>query len=318
MRTVRTTLLCALMIAACLVASPARAAELFGVNVIRNPGGEEGTTGWTSSGGASVLPYGAPGTSSCFYSGAKHFVGLPSSGWSYLEQTVDLTAGSATIDRGGVGVRMIGRFGSSSSSWTSFSLEYLNASGVNMGFESVAGHYYSSCGGALGTNQFYEDIVPIGARTIRVRLYLPEGTWADDVSLTLVPPPFADLVTRASASSAWAYAKVPFKHTFSVENLGPDVATNANLFVTPPAGATVISAPGCYVSMTPPDPAAPSGYTCEMGRLEVGDGETFVFTLKAFKKGAYTTSAFTIDPDDRNAANSHVTVTTSIGGKYVI
>ena len=97
----------------------------------------------------------------------------------------------------------------------------------------------------------------------------------------------------------------PITYTVSVENLGPNAATNVELVDTLPAGATFVAAPGCAY--------AAGAVTCNLASLPDGETATFEITISMAVAGKIlNTVNVTADQFDLDLGNNHAEWQTAV------
>jgi uncharacterized repeat protein (TIGR01451 family) len=123
-----------------------------------------------------------------------------------------------------------------------------------------------------------------------------------------VPPPQADLsITKAAPASV--NASSTFSYTLSVNNAGPDTASNVSVSDTLPAGVTFVSASGTGWTCS-----GTATVTCTIGSLTSGTTSTITISVTAPAQGATllnsaSVSSTTGDPKTGNNTSAPVQTT---------
>ena len=122
--------------------------------------------------------------------------------------------------------------------------------------------------------------------------------------------PSADLAIVESASTASGLVNSPLTYTISVGNFGPNPATNATVFDTLPAGATI-------VGITPSQGSAPSingnAATINLGTIAPGAIATITIVVTPTAAGSITNAAnVSGNQYDPVASNNSTSLTTPI------
>jgi uncharacterized protein (TIGR03437 family) len=250
------------VIAATLATAGGGGETIFGRNLISNPGAEDGDVsmpqytgpvpvipGWTRAGKTDVVPYGrfmdlshmAP-----LNHGNNYFVGGWSNSSSTLSQEIDLAAGAATIDGGGVTFDVSAYLGDDfgKPDYAAMTVSFYDAGGhglntVTLGPVAVAGLMFER---RIGAVPKLARKVTVAVEFTRVAGVDNDGA-ADDLSLVLNAPSMAESVWNrnllvnpgAEAGPAAARGAIAVDvpgwtrmTAFSVERYDPTMAASPN------------------------------------------------------------------------------------------
>jgi hypothetical protein len=192
-------------------AAPASAATPYNVNLVRNPGAEEGpggngyTTvpvpGWTADQNFTVVRYGSPefptkAESSRIAGGKKFFSCGPDTDYIYARQVIGIRGRGARIDAGRVRarvqVRLAGYLGGPDAG--DMTVVHLRADGEEIGNRAYVGMIdHGTSGRFLQKRKNY--VLPVGTRALRIELYGVRGNdggsycdvYFDKISVVLEP-----------------------------------------------------------------------------------------------------------------------------------
>ena len=219
-----------LLFSALAIACSGSAHAQFATNLIVNSDAEAGAgsptgdvvavPGWSTTGNFTAVQYGAGGGFPLLSDpgpanrGSNFFAGGPSNAASSATQTIDVSAGAANIDAGGVTYTLSGYLGGFSSQDDNATLTatFLSASNTTLGSASIGSVFAADRNNATGL-LFRMDggSLPTGVRNIGLTLNMvrQEGSYndgyADNLSLVLtaspssVPEPSAYAFLAASA-----------------------------------------------------------------------------------------------------------------------
>ncbi len=136
----------------------------------------------------------------------------------------------------------------------------------------------------------------------------PSGTESEFTMGTATFIPEADVALTASASDTSVRNKKTFTVTLSVDNNGPDDATNVLVAGTLPATVSVVDAGSCTV--------AGLQVTCSVANLTSGSSATFDVSVKAESVGdAVFAASVVADEIEPDASNNDASVTVTIKRK---
>ena len=206
--------LCLLLVGLDLARPAPAHAQVFGANIIINGNAEAGAgsasgndvvpvPGWTTAGSATVVVYGAPGGFPSATDpgpsdrGVNFFSGGPN-GSSSLSQTINVTAGSATINGGAVRYDLSGFLGGFDRQDDNAVLlaVFRDGSGASLGTATIGPVLAADRSNATGLLlQATSGFVPAGTESIDVGLQFTlvspvyNDGYADNVSLVLTPVP---------------------------------------------------------------------------------------------------------------------------------
>jgi hypothetical protein len=334
----RLTLLATLAMLLLPVSASAQEPSYFGTNVIVNgdaeagPGSADGSLvpvpGWTTTANFTVVQYhdpssfGFPTTSSQGPPdrGSNFFAGGPNNSQSEATQVIDLTTVAQTIDRGGVAYRLQGYFGSWGNAAASLWATFRDAGGTHLSSEFIGGYPTFNADLIVDSNEYWQDTVPVGTRTVDIRLLMQDNSttdqynnaYADSVSLVLTPPPAADLSISLSDAPDPVRPNQTFTHTITVHNAGPDASADTLVDVMYPPGAMLVS-----------ETQAPCGsvtngethYFYCLGSMPPGSTSSFELVFLARRPVGYTTNATVNDTYDFDYSNNRGSTTTTVRGR---
>jgi hypothetical protein len=318
----------------------AQSSAYFGTNLIVNGNAEEGVgsadgsivpvPGWTVTGNLTAVQYQPAGSSTDFPKttsagppdrGTNFLAGGPRNNQSEARQVIDLTPVADTIDRGGVAYRLLGYFGSSGNASAMLWALFYNANGDYISSEIIGGNMTGNADLVADINEYWEDVVPIGTRNIRIWLVMTDNgnsttdtynnAYADSLSLILTPPPTADVGVSLSDFPDPVRKTNPFTHTITVQNYGPDPSSSTTVEVVYPDGAKLVSSTvSSCGEATHPD--LPTHYFYCMGSLAPGEVVSFDLVFSTRRPRTYTTLATVHDAYDRDAPNNSGSTTTTV------
>ncbi len=134
------------------------------------------------------------------------------------------------------------------------------------------------------------------------------GATGFDVRISATPTPTADLSLAKSDTPDPVAAGSILAYALTVNNAGPDTASNVKITDTLPAGTTYVSGPGSCTS-------ASGVVNCTVGSIPAGNGATVTLNVSPSGDGFITNGANVFsDTMDPNPANNHAEATTLVQG----
>jgi hypothetical protein len=223
----------ATLAAALLLAAPARA-ELPAGNLVSNPGAEAGPgapdsstqlplPGWTVTGFITAVTYGASSFPTVedgarLGGGANFFAGGPDGDVNTAVQVIDVSAGAAEIDRGGVSATLSALLGgyASQDDAATVSAEPLDAAGAGLAPPTTLPAALSAERDSISDllRRTASVGIPAGTRAVRITLTATRTAgqyndgYADNISFSFGAPPVAGKSVAAQPVSGTVLVKV--------------------------------------------------------------------------------------------------------------